>query len=156
MPWTNCSAYCWPKASAVSLDIDSLLLLTYDLQAFSTSCHCHCPHRHLSLNLSSAELPPLIPCFFYVPMQTKFHLCYVINLLVCWWFDRGRKRGMMKCCFQELLTDNLKISISVVFFLNHQESIFNLQRTHFTKTNIIKNTCWNIKFNQDRWRTVSY
>lgn len=116
MPWTNCSAYCWPKASAVSLDIDSLLLLTYDLQAFSTTCHCHCPHRHLSLNLSSAELPPLIPCFFYVPMQTKFHLCYVINLLVCWWFDRGRKRGMMKCCFQELLTDNLKISISVVFF----------------------------------------
>ena len=98
--------------------------------------------------------------FFYVTMETKFHLCYVINLLVCWWLDRGRKRGMMKCCFQELLTDNPKINISVFFFFffffNHQESIFNLQRAHFTKTNIIKNICWNIKFNQDRWRTVSY
>lgn len=68
----------------------------------------------LSLNLSSAELPPFIPCFSM--FQCRLSSIFVTWLIVCWWLDRGRKRGMMKCCLQELLTDNSKISISVFFF----------------------------------------
>ena len=74
--------------------------------------------------------------FFYVTMETKFHLCYVINLLVCWWLDRGRKRGMMKCCFQELLTDNPKINISVFFFFLTIRKAYSICREHILQKQI--------------------
>lgn len=67
----------------------------------------------LSLNLPSAVFPPFIPCFSMLQWRlSSIFVTWLIDLFADDLLDRGRKRGMMKCCFQELLTDNPKISIS--------------------------------------------
>lgn len=133
--WTR-SAHSWPKASAVSLDMDALLLLTYDLQAFSTTCHC--PRGHLFL--WTCHLLYFLHLFhvFYVTMETKFNLCYVINWLVCWWLMTEEGKGNDEMLLSGTVTDNLKISISA-FLKKLSGKHIQFAENTFYKANIIKN-----------------
>ena len=139
-----------PEPTAQLIPDPKLLLF---LLTWTLSCYWPMTCKHSALRATAhvgISFFELVICcissiysmFFYVTMETKFNLCYVINWLVCWWLTWQRKEKRNDEMLLSGTADRQpKDKHFCLFKKNYQESIFNLQRTHFTKTNIIKNIC---------------